>query len=307
MAWLILGAGKSGLAAARLIRKKHPEDLLFLYDDKQKSLSNDKTKELKKLSLSFLSQGQAFKHLQSKIKTLVLSPGIMPSHPLVQKAKKQALEIISEIELALRFWQGKIIAVTGTNGKSTTVEMTAHVLNKCSLPTKSCGNIGTPLSEVVLDAKKFSCLVIELSSYQLELLKGLKADLVLLLNVTADHLERHKTFARYLKIKWSLLKLVKQEGVCFMSHKLSLLAKTHRLTFNPKRTILISQREEEKLKAWMPSSLAHSPHLVSNASFAILACQKMTLEPSQAKLCKLLKTYKHKLFIVVKFQILRVS
>ena len=291
MTWLILGAGRSGLAAARLLRTKHPNDSIFLFDDYRDKLAQTKLKRLDELKTQLLSKKKAIGLYRVKIKNLVLSPGISLEHELIKKARQEGLIVLSEVELALKFWRKKIVAVSGTNGKSTTVEMIAHLLNKASYPAKACGNIGTPLSDVVLESKKLSCLVLELSSYQLELIKSLEADLVILLKITPDHLERHKSFANYFHIKWRLLELLKPHGTALLEKETATLGNKYQLKFNSQTTLLVSHKEEEKIKERLPLSLQESPHLTTNASFAVLACQKLVPTTSLRQLCESLLSY----------------
>ena len=140
---------------------------------------------------------------------LIISPGIphgFPTpHPAVILANKHGVQVISEIEFALRIGrQERIIAITGTNGKSTTTALTEHILTQAGLSARIGGNIGTPLTGLP-DRGKDSIIVLELSSYQLETTTSLRAEIRVILNITPDHLDRHGGWEGYVKAKKTIL------------------------------------------------------------------------------------------------------
>jgi len=139
---------------------------------------------------------------------LVLSPGVPLTHPtphaVVQRAQENNVEIIGDVELFHRAMPSlKTIGITGTNGKSTTTALMAHVLCAAGMNAQAAGNIGTPVLD--LDANKIDVLVLELSSYQLDLCPTYRPDLAILLNITPDHLDRHGDLAGYTKAKARIL------------------------------------------------------------------------------------------------------
>lgn len=190
---LVLGKGKSGISAKRLLEKKG----YFVV------IAN--TDELDEEEYSFV----------------VISPGINPSHQVVKKLQNK-YEIIAEVDLALRYTECKIIAVTGTNGKSSLVTYLGHML---SAPV--CGNIGLPACDVLPNLKKDTWAILELSSFQLEFITEKKIDIGILLNVTEDHLDRYKNFDEYLSKKLHLKNLIKESGEFFKEKKANFLAGKH--------------------------------------------------------------------------------
>jgi UDP-N-acetylmuramoylalanine--D-glutamate ligase len=132
---------------------------------------------------------------------IIPSPGVPADAPLLQAARAKAITIWSEIELAYRFRQGKLIGITGSNGKTTTTSLVEHILHTASFPTILAGNIGTPLIACVEQMTPGTVTVVELSSFQLELVQSFRTDISVFLNLTPDHLDRHHTLEAYAKAK----------------------------------------------------------------------------------------------------------
>jgi UDP-N-acetylmuramoylalanine--D-glutamate ligase len=128
---------------------------------------------------------------------IVPSPGVPADFPLLLAAKANGIVIWSEIELAYRFLHGTLIGITGSNGKTTTTALVEHILRTAAFPTILAGNIGTPLISRVEDAKSNTITVAELSSFQLELIETFRPNISLFLNLTPDHLDRHRTMKSY--------------------------------------------------------------------------------------------------------------
>ena len=209
----IFGSGKSGLAAFQLL-KKHKILNCVIFEEKndyQKTNNLRKnTSDVKQEPIHFVSSFSA-----GKYDILILSPGIPLTNPLVLEAFEAGCYIISEIELASWFLNPstKVIAITGTNGKSTVTNFIAHTLTATGHKAITCGNIGKPVCEVLLEKKfDYQFLVIELSSYQLETTYSLHPLVSLFLNLQEDHLGRYESLDTYLKAKWRLLQLTKSKG-----------------------------------------------------------------------------------------------
>src|SRR6202043_800945 len=128
---------------------------------------------------------------------IVPSPGVPADSPLLLAARAKGVTIWSEIELAYRFLQGILIGITGSNGKTTTTSLVEHILKTASVPTILAGNIGTPLISCVDRTGKSTVTVVELSSFQLELVEKFRPDVSVFLNLTPDHLDRHHTMDSY--------------------------------------------------------------------------------------------------------------
>jgi len=132
---------------------------------------------------------------------IIPSPGVPADSPSLQAARAKGVTIWSEIELAYRFRKGKLIGITGSNGKTTTTSLVEHILRSASFPTILAGNIGTPLISCVERMTHDTVTVIELSSFQLELIQTFRTDISVFLNLTPDHLDRHHSLELYSKAK----------------------------------------------------------------------------------------------------------
>ena len=209
---LILGCGKSGLAAAKLLVER--KESYLLYADEANSYKR-LPQEIKKF---FVDKNKATSLLSNKeIKKIIVSPGIALEHPLVKKAKQLSIPTISEIELALEDFRGEILAITGTNGKTTTTLMCQHILKKNALRATCGGNIGIPVSNLLCKQPHPDILILELSSYQLEQIQTLSCKVSIVTNLSPDHLERHKTFINYALAKYKLITFTEEESFCEQS------------------------------------------------------------------------------------------
>ena len=186
----IIGYGKSGAAASRLLKLKGYKEI-EIFDDKNENYKN-------------------ISEYKDEYDEVVVSPGID-----LNKYKNISGNITSEIELAYNHMDknAKIIGITGTNGKSTTTFLTAQILNNAGVKACACGNIGYPFGEAVLDKADTEVYVIELSSFQIELLKRFKAVAGCIINVTQDHLDRYGTMDKYYEAKLLLLNFIDKKGL----------------------------------------------------------------------------------------------
>ena len=197
---LIVGLGISGVSSAKFLKSSGYE--IFIYDDN--------AAQLERYSAEYSVYDEDLKY-----DLAIISPGVPATHKVIQKLNAQGTEIIGELELAGRFVKDeKVIAVTGTNGKSTTVSLVHAFLKNAGFKSFLCGNIGEPVINGI--GKGYEFFVIELSSFQLETLKSLKVDVAMVLNVTPDHLDRYKDFEDYKNTKLNLLNLLKKGGVAVL-------------------------------------------------------------------------------------------
>jgi UDP-N-acetylmuramoylalanine--D-glutamate ligase len=148
---------------------------------------------------------------------IIPSPGVPADTPLLQGARAKGVAICSEIELAYRFRQGKLIGITGSNGKTTTTSLVEHILRTASFPTILAGNIGTPLIACVERMTHDTVTVVELSSFQLELIQEFRTDISVFLNVTPDHLDRHHTMELYSKAKARIFENQREEDFAVLN------------------------------------------------------------------------------------------
>lgn len=201
---VILGAGESGTGAAILGKDKGLD--VFVSDFGQIS---DKYKSMLDAEGIEWEEG---KHTEERIlmaDEVVKSPGIPPTAPIMQKIAKKNIPVISEIELASRYTDAKMVCITGSNGKTTTTLLTYHILKRAGINVGLAGNVGKSLA---LQVARGNCdvYVIELSSFQLENMYSFRANIAVILNITPDHLDRydHK-MENYVKAKFRILQNMK--------------------------------------------------------------------------------------------------
>ncbi|MFJ1435968.1 UDP-N-acetylmuramoyl-L-alanine--D-glutamate ligase [Capnocytophaga canimorsus] len=182
---VILGGGESGVGAAILGKKKHWD--VFLSDKGKVA-----TKYAEVLNQHTI-RWEENKHTESEILSadcIIKSPGIPDTVEIIKKAKEKHIEIISEIEFAYRYTKGEIIAITGSNGKTTTTSLTYHILKESGLNVGVAGNIGKSFAQMVAEDDK-EYYVLEISSFQLDGITSFKPHIAILLNITPDHLDRY--------------------------------------------------------------------------------------------------------------------
>ncbi len=204
---VILGGGESGVGAAILALKEGYE--VFVSDGGE--ITADRRDLLKKFNIDF----EEGKHSVSKIlgaEIIVKSPGIPDTTELVQEMVKKGIPVVSEIEFAYRFMgDAKIIAITGTNGKTTTSLLTHHLLKTAGYKVALGGNIGTSLARLVAEGG-YDYYVVEVSSFQLDGIVEFKPDIAVLLNITPDHLDRYDNkFENYVSSKFRIIENLTQE------------------------------------------------------------------------------------------------
>ena len=192
----VLGAGLSGSAAALLLRSEGAQ-VTVLDSAEEKNLLKSTIDNLRAQDVR-VTCGAAAEEDSSTYEIAILSPGIDPASRLVRNFSSRGIDIIGELELGWRFCEKiPIIAVTGTNGKTTTTELLAQMLNACGQRTIACGNIGKPLCEVAREKQPYDLLTVEVSSFQLETIRTFHPSISLWLNFAPDHLDRYRSVAEY--------------------------------------------------------------------------------------------------------------
>ena len=191
----VLGAGLSGTAAALLLRSEGAT-VTVLDSADEKTLLKSTIENLRSRGVE-VHCGSAGEQDSSTYDFVVLSPGIDPISPLAQNFSSRNIETMGELELGWRSVSVPVIAITGTNGKTTTTELLAQMLNACGQRTIACGNIGKPLSEVALEKRELDVLTVEVSSFQLETIRSFRPSISVWLNFAPDHLDRYRSVAEY--------------------------------------------------------------------------------------------------------------
>ena len=210
---VILGAGESGAGAAVLAKVKGFET--FVSD---MSAIKDKYKELLDSHHIAWEEGHHTEELILNADEVIKSPGIPNDAPIILKLKAQGTPVISEIEFAGRYTDAKMICITGSNGKTTTTSLIYHIFKSAGLNVGLAGNIGKSLAlQVAEDYHDY--YIIELSSFQLDNMYNFRANIAVLMNITPDHLDRHKTMECYIQVKEGITRNQTEEDTCVLNYE----------------------------------------------------------------------------------------
>ena len=231
---LIYGLGKSGLSAFEFLKNKNN---LFLYDDFNKII---KGINIKKNLISYKNI------LKTEFDQIILSPGIDINECKLSKfLKKNNKKIYTDLDVFYSFYKNNCITITGTNGKSTTCQLLYEVLFKQKFDVKLVGNIGNPILSIKKVSKK-TIFIIEASSYQLEYSKIFKSKYAAILNLSPDHIERHKTIGKYVKAKFKLFKNQLKGNLAFVKKDDSLINRELRLNKFKSKIIKVNTNKNDK-------------------------------------------------------------
>ena len=196
---LVAGAGKSGIAAAELLLSLGGEVILYDGNDR---LDRDKLRAgFGEAARIHILLGELPRTALVGVELAIISPGIALDAPFVTVLDEAGVPIWGEIQLAYHVAKGRLIAITGTNGKTTTTALTGAVMKAWFEEVFVVGNIGTPCTRLALDTTDRSVTVAEVSSFQLETIMDYRPDISAILNITPDHLNRHGTMENYIEIK----------------------------------------------------------------------------------------------------------
>ncbi len=209
---LVVGTGISGVGAATLLEKAGA--VVILYDANEKLLAKDIYEKLPKDTSIEVRIGEPVYDAQ----LLVISPGVPVDSELVLEYKNKNVPVWGEIELAYNFEKGKVIAITGTNGKTTTTTLVGEIMKAYRDKTFVVGNIGNPYTNEVLNTSSDSYTVAEISSFQLETIHKFAPAISAILNITPDHLNRHKTMENYVAVKESICSNQSSDSVCVVNY-----------------------------------------------------------------------------------------
>lgn len=183
----IIGAVRSGVGAAKLA--KNLGAIPFVSDSGSQEKLKSSIEILKNEKIDFEIGTHSDKVFDCDL--MVVSPGVPSNANVIKDAGEKKIKIISEIEFASLFCKANVIAITGTNGKTTTTSLCGYLFNECGAKTYTAGNIGLAFSEIVLDAKADEYVSLEVSSFQLDLIDTFKPKVAMILNITPDHLNRY--------------------------------------------------------------------------------------------------------------------
>lgn len=214
---LVIGTGKSGIGAAGLLAKVGANPILFDSNEKINLAElQEKTAQIKPLEIVI---GQFPEEKRNEISLLVISPGVPIDSEMVLDFKQRNIPVWGEIELADFFAKGRVVAITGTNGKTTTTTLVGDIMRAYYDSVFVVGNIGNPYTDIALETKDDSVVVAEISSFQLETVYDFAPKVSAILNITPDHLNRHHTMECYVKTKEEIAKNQTREDTCVLNYE----------------------------------------------------------------------------------------
>ena len=240
---LVVGAGKSGIAASELLLDKKIETVLY---DGNKDLDVEKLYEkAPKLKGMPVLLGELTDEQLRAFDVAVLSPGVPTDLPVVERMRAQNVCIWGEIELAYSFAKGRLIAITGTNGKTTTTALTGEIMKNYFKDVRVVGNIGIPYTSEAATMTDETVTVAEISSFQLETTHEFAPEVTAILNITPDHLNRHHTMECYIETKESITKNQTAGDTCVLNYEDEVLRRFGE-TLQTKVVFFSSKRKLEK-------------------------------------------------------------
>ena len=306
----VVGAGRSGLAAAKLALSLGADVRIF----DERGADELAIQQLKALAqthdLRCLVQIEAFSvESLAAVDLLVVSPGVPLQQPVLQQLQAQGQLLVSEVDLALAQLSIPLIAITGTNGKSTVTTMISDILRASGLHPFSGGNLGVPLSSAVVDAQDYDVLVLELSSYQLELCRLVQAEVAVITNLAPDHLNRYADLDAYYDAKRNIYRQMGAQACLILraqdlddglfadapssalctyaelsddedfSSEHKLYIKGQRIFLRPELTAMHAEEPGEWFEIDIDNPHVMGAHNMQNIAVAILAAQAMGVEP----------------------------
>jgi UDP-N-acetylmuramoylalanine--D-glutamate ligase len=303
MKTVVLGLGISGIAAARFLRQRGC--VVVGIDSNRPWLET--SEEIRHLEMSgVICQHEGDPIDWSCIERVVVSPGINPKHPAYQMAKEKRIVVTGEAELALPYFQKPLVAVTGTNGKTTVALLVEHILNAAGIRTRALGNVGVPLCDYLMSPGPEEAFVVELSSFQLETMRTPVFDAAVLLNITPDHLDRYESMEDYARAKCQLHHLMKENAPFFVQAQ-TMREFGHLLPIKHGQTFSAAPLEIEKgVDLWTDQATVHyrekieylmpmqyrdmGRHDSENALAAWILCRPFSIPNEQ--FCKALETFR---------------
>ena len=263
---LIYGLGKSGLSTFNFLKNKSS---VFLFDDFLKKIKSSK---IKKKLINYKSI------LKVKFDFIIISPGIDINNCLLSKyLKKNSKLIFSDLDVFYSFFKNDCITITGTNGKSTTCQLLYEIFKNQKLNVKLVGNIGNPILSSTRINKK-TIFIIEASSYQLEYSKIFKSKYAAILNISPDHIERHKTINNYVKAKFRLLKSQTGKSFAFLNTENTLINKEVISTRFNSKIINVNKSKTNNILKLVNNRYFLTDANIENLSFALSISKKFRIK-----------------------------
>lgn len=214
---LVIGTGISGTGAARLLLKAGAVPVL--YDEKEDAKPEEIRSRLAKDENVEIFVGKLPESVTEEVCLAVPSPGVPADTEFMEGLRKKGIPIWGELELGYRYAKGRLAAITGTNGKTTTTTLVGQMMKECYDSVYVVGNIGTPYTETAFDTTEETVTVAEVSSFQLETTEDFRPDVSAILNITPDHLNRHHNMETYVAVKERIAEKQTKEDVCVLNYE----------------------------------------------------------------------------------------
>lgn len=214
---LVFGSGISGIGASRLL--EHMGADVILYDGNESLHKSEMNRELGGDSQVKIILGAFPEEILDTLDLVVMSPGVPLDLPTVKKMKEKAIPIWGEVELAYTYGKGDVLAITGTNGKTTTTALLGEIMKNWKESVFVVGNIGNPYTTVVEQMTDETVTVAEMSSFQLESIHAFRPSVSAILNITPDHLNRHHTMEAYIEAKENIAMNQTEQDVCVLNYE----------------------------------------------------------------------------------------
>lgn len=214
---LVFGSGISGIGAADLLKQVGANPII--YDGNEELDREEIRSRMKDGAGTKVILGELSEEEMDRLDLVVLSPGVPTDLPVVKSLKACNLTIWGEVELAYQMGKGRVLAITGTNGKTTTTAMLGKIMEDYLDSVYVVGNIGTPYTSVALDMKEDTVTVAEISSFQLETIQDFCPQVSAILNITEDHLNRHHTMEEYIRVKEQITSNQTSDQVCVLNYE----------------------------------------------------------------------------------------
>ena len=263
---LIYGLGKSGISAFNFLRKYNN---VSLFDDNKKIKIN-------KISNNIITSHNKIQ--KSKFDIIILSPGIdIKKCKLKNFLKKNSKIIYTDLDVFHSFYPNQCITITGTNGKSTTCQLLYEVMKKQGYDVKIAGNIGYPILSIK-NIKPRSIFVIEASSYQLDYSKLFNSKYAAIINISADHLERHKTLKNYISAKFKIIKNQKKNSIAFINKHNVYISKKIKKNHYKSKIVKVNTRLSDKLSGVYKNNYFLSSSNRENLSFVLEISKKLKIK-----------------------------
>lgn len=214
---LVFGSGISGIGATRLLVQQGAD--VILYDGKETLDPEELLQKIGKDSKVEIILGELKDEVIGSLDIVVMSPGVPTDLPIINKIRSHGVRIWGEIELAYRVGEGDVLAITGTNGKTTTTALLGEIMKNWKDSVYVVGNIGTPYTSIASQTTSDTVIVAEISSFQLETVEEFCPTVSAILNITPDHLDRHHTMQAYIEAKETISKNQTSEDVCVLNYE----------------------------------------------------------------------------------------